>query len=219
LSDRGFRYAHGVFDTLVVGQDVDAHFARLKRHAKALHIDVKMNVKDFHKAMQGLVDKNHSNNKVLNTYITCDSAVRGLALCSANSQIIMALSPMPPQMDFKAIVAQGVRRNEFSPLSQIKSMCYGDNILALREVTEKGANEAILLNTKGNIACASIGNIIVEIDGARYTPPLKDGAIDGITRAKEIAAGRLREKTIKPQDLKHVYICNSVRGIVKIEMV
>jgi len=73
-------------------------------------------------------------------------------------------------------------RNEKSPTAQIKSLCYLDNILAMEEAHEQGADEALMLNTAGNIAEGSISNIFFVKDDQLFTPPLSDGVLPGTMR-------------------------------------
>ena len=96
---------------------------------------------------------------------------------------------LPPALPpARAIVARSTRRNEHSPLSRIKSLNYLDSILARQEAARCGADEAILLNTSGFVAEASAGNLFVRLDGAWLTPPVADGALPGIARARILEA-------------------------------
>lgn len=135
-------------------------------------------------------------------------------------QIIIRATPalveFPP---IRAIIAQTVRRNEGSPLSRIKCANYGENILALREAESKGANEAILLNNRGNISCATTSSLFAIIGGQLLTPPLSDGAQEGVTRKLIIEKFGAAEKILLPVDLAEaegLYLVNSLRGAAPI---
>ena len=58
---------------------------------------------------------------------------------------------------------------------------YVNSILAKREVTKAGYDEALLLDTNGYVAEASGENIFLVKDGAIITPPLTS-VLPGITR-------------------------------------
>ena len=74
----------------------------------------------------------------------------------------MRTSPITPNnTPITAIIAKSTCRNERSPLSQIKSINYGDNILATQEAETANADDAIMLNTQGNAACFTIGNLVI----------------------------------------------------------
>lgn len=71
--------------------------------------------------------------------------------------ILMRVLPLQiPATPVHAIIARTVRRNEGSPLSNIKCSNYGDNILALREAQSKGANEVFILNNQGHLDRKSV---------------------------------------------------------------
>lgn len=59
---------------------------------------------------------------------------------------------------------------------------YQENILAYKEAHEKGAFDAFLVNTNGNITEGTTSNAWVIKNGLIYTPPLSDGVLDGLTR-------------------------------------
>ena len=69
---------------------------------------------------------------------------------------MIAASALPPLPDGPARAIIGTtRRNEHSPLANVKALGYLDNILARREAEARGADEALLLNTAGRLASAS----------------------------------------------------------------
>lgn len=117
-----------------------------------------------------------------------------------------------------AVIAQTVRRNEGSPLSRFKCGNYGDNIIGLREADSRGANEALLLNNKGHVACATAANIVACIDGALITPPLEDGVQNGVTRTLLLQKFPVEEHSLTAQELltrtQGIYLINSLRGAV-----
>ncbi len=49
-----------------------------------------------------------------------------------------------------------------------------------------GAGEALMLNTDGNLAEATGANVFFVEDGAMITPPIPDGPLPGIVRARVI---------------------------------
>ncbi|MGB0719557.1 MAG: aminotransferase class IV [Bdellovibrionales bacterium] len=233
LNDR-IRLGDGIFDTMLVivknaapqCLKADLHFERLIHDANMLHIPIKTTPEILHKTAMDLAGKNNlpDGRYALNTLITRGAGQRGLMppdMCAPT--LSMRLSPVPDTFPpITAIISQTTRRNEFSPLSQIKSCNYGDNILALIEAKGKGANEAILLNTAGHVACATAGNIFVEINGRLFTPPLSDGAMNGITRKIMLQNGEAVERTITAKDLQtaaNLYTTNSIRGRTPVTLI
>jgi branched-subunit amino acid aminotransferase/4-amino-4-deoxychorismate lyase len=223
------RLGDGVFDTMMAvdGRPVHAgrHFARLLAHAQAMRIPADIGIAALESAARELLDRNkyRSGRYVINTILSRGPAERGLRPPESPAvQIVMTASPAPSEFPpVSAIIAQRVRRNEGSPLSRIKSCNYGDNIMALAEAQERSANEAIMLNNAGNVACASASNIFIAVDGQLWTPPLRDGAMAGITREIVMEKYGAQEKTIGPDELARsegVYVTNCVRGAAPVEI-
>ena len=75
-----------------------------------------------------------------------------------------------------------MRRNETSFLSGVKSLNNLDNVLAREEARRRGADEAILLNTRGLVTEGSASNVFLVLDGRLVTPSLSSGCLAGITR-------------------------------------
>ena len=68
-------------------------------------------------------------------------------------------------------------------MTQAKAVSnYTNSILANREATDDGYDEAVLLDASGFVAEGAGENIFVVKDGVVYTPDLSAGALNGITR-------------------------------------
>ena len=62
---------------------------------------------------------------------------------------------------------------------------------------------------------ATTSNLVLELDGERWTPPISAGLLAGTLRARLLAAGEIAERTLTPADLaraERVWLINSVRG-------
>jgi branched-chain amino acid aminotransferase/4-amino-4-deoxychorismate lyase len=81
-----------------------------------------------------------------------------------------------------------VRRNDRSPASRLKTLSYLDNVLARAEAKTAGVDEALMLNTAGEVACAAAANVFWIRHGEVFTPDLECGVLDGVIRAQVIAA-------------------------------
>lgn len=223
------RLGDGVFDTILAidGEIIHPmrHFKKLLRSARIMGIDVSHDIEDMIEAAKNLLGENHLKNGrvIINILISRGPAEHGLAIPSpADVQIAMraftAPNPMPAPKNL--VFARSVRRNEGSPISQIKSFNYGDNIIALAEAREKGADEALMLNNKGHVACATSANIVIVHHGRFYTPPLSDGCQGGVTRELLMERFDVTEKSLSEDDVQNayaLYLLNSIRGAVKIE--
>ena len=75
-------------------------------------------------------------------------------------------------------------------------------------------DDVILWNEKGEVTESCIANIVVELDGKLYTPPVQCGLLAGTFRACLIEQDKVRERVIRLKDFaknSHIYLVNSVR--------
>ena len=120
-------------------------------------------------------------------------------------------------------VISGILRNERSPLSRIKSLNYLENVLARREAEARGADDALLLNTAGDLACTSAANLFLPLDGRLVTPNVTSGALPGTVRELVVAelapqSGlEVVERAVRPEELsaaEEAFLTNALLGIV-----
>jgi branched-chain amino acid aminotransferase len=225
-TDRGFLLGDGVFDTMLAVDGVpvfaEDHGLRLMRHAKILGIPCPLDCTLFTSMATTLLQKNgYTHGRyAIRTTLTRGPGPRGLKIPDMpplHPTLLMHAAPaLIPQGHVNLIVAQSVRRNEGSPLSQVKTLNYADNILALHEALAAGANDAVILNNRGQVCCAASSNIFAVLDGQWATPPLTDGVLDGIMRAKTIAEKKVLEISLYKDDLiraSALYLTNSLTGL------
>jgi para-aminobenzoate synthetase / 4-amino-4-deoxychorismate lyase len=75
-------------------------------------------------------------------------------------------------------------------------------------------DDVILSNERGEITEATLANIVVEIDGVRYTPPLSSGLLGGAFRGELLAGGQIHERVLTRNDVtraSRLWLINSVR--------
>jgi len=92
----------------------------------------------------------------------------------------------------------------------------------LAEATAAGYFDLVYLNSRGEITEGAITNIVLEIGGKCYTPPLDSGILPGIWRMGELSSGRAVERCLYLDDLRHatrVVVGNSVRGGIEVDAV
>jgi para-aminobenzoate synthetase/4-amino-4-deoxychorismate lyase len=78
------------------------------------------------------------------------------------------------------------------------------------------AGDVLLWNERGEITESTIANVVVEVDGRRYTPPLRCGLLAGCYREHLLQSGQVSEKVLRIDDVKRaaaLYLVNSVRGM------
>jgi para-aminobenzoate synthetase / 4-amino-4-deoxychorismate lyase len=90
-----------------------------------------------------------------------------------------------------------------------------------RRAAHAGADEVILVNERGELTECTIGNLVVEIGDARFTPPLECGLLAGIFREELLERGRVAERVLYPSDLPAatgLWLVNSLREWVALTL-
>lgn len=81
-------------------------------------------------------------------------------------------------------------------------------------------DDLLLWNEQGEITESCIANVLVEIDGQWFTPPVSCGLLPGVYRSHLLASGRIKERVIRIEELKPstaLMLINSVRKEWRVE--
>ena len=154
---------------------------------------------------------------------------RGLAMSSeADQNWLITGSPANPPPAGMRVKVIDICRPASAPTSRLKSVNYLDNILARRQAVEAGADEALMVNEHGRLACAGAANIFFMRDNEILTPPIAEGALPGTRRARLLSHApeihdqtglQLLEVPVTRQDLAGcdaAFLTNSLMGAVPI---
>ncbi len=192
LDDRGLLLGDGLFETMLALDGaipmIEAHLDRLAAGCAALGLpDLD---REAARALC-LAAPPAMGRAAVRLTLTAGSGGRGLdrpAQIVPRLRATAALSA-PIETPATLIIAQ-TRRNEGSPASRLKTLAYLDNVLARAQARAAGADEAVMLNNAGHLACAAAANLFW-IEGERLlTPALDCGVLAGITRGRVLATTR-----------------------------
>ena len=227
--DRGFLLGDGLFETMRAERGrvpfLDRHLDRLEASAAILGIPLPQPRAALAAACLEVLQANGLTNCIAAVRLTLSRGPgpRGLAPPpEPEPTLLITAAPLAEKAPSPGrVVISTIRRNEHSPLSRIKSLNYLDAVLALREARERGADDAILCNTAGRLACASAANLFLVRDGVLLTPSLGEGVLPGITRglilelASELGSSA-EENAIPPPALERaeeVFLTSSLIGV------
>lgn len=222
VNDRGFTLGDGIFETIkAVGNTpfwLSEHLERLRRGAVEIGLRIPFGETHICDAIDRLLEgaTEETGSAIRLTVTRGSMAARGLWPNEAASSqptylLTIASSPTPTPQNF--IICRSTRRNEHSPLARIKSLNYGDNIVARREAIAGGVDDAIMLNTKGHVACATVGNVFFKLDGTWLTPSRGDGILPGLARRRFIAELGAIESSVSVETILRsdaAFVCNSL---------
>jgi len=229
VRDRGFTLGDGIFETIAVVDGVPLrlhmHLARLAAGAAALSIPIRYGEVDIASAIDALLGAAGVTEGAVRLTLSRGVGARGVAMpADPTPTVTMTAAAMRigDPAPVRAIIARSTRRNEFSPLSNLKSLNYLDAVLARQEAALGGADDAIMLNTAGRIAEATASNVFAVIGGRLLTPPATEGALPGIMRSIVISAGHAYEEPLTVaalNDAAEIILTNvlSVRPVIALD--
>lgn len=214
--DHGLLYGDGVFEGIRFYHRrafrQTAHLRRLSDSARALALELPMDAASLSAAIDEIIAATPWESGYLRLVVTRGTGALGLdpRSCATPSLFIIAdtLRLMPEQSHRGArLIIAATRRLGTDGLDpRIKSLNYLNPILARLEANHVGADEAIMLNAAGRVAEGTADNVFIVRDQRLLTPPVTEGALDGVTRALVLELARAAgiesaEQPLAPYDL------------------
>ena len=147
--------------------------------------------------------------------------IESTPLDTAFSSPVDALASSTPVIDLIVAETSLSSRDPFTRHKTTRRTLYD---LALAEAQHRGAGEAILLNQHGRIADGSYTSIFVQKCDALLTPPVSEGALDGVLKQALLRDPpiALRETPLMLDDLHGadaIFVGNSVRGLLRARLI
>ena len=233
LNDRGFLLGDGLFETMRVAGGkpfrLAQHLERLSRGADFLKIRIPFTPKEIQKLAAQLIEKNQLPDSILRIMLTRGAGERGYSIKGADKPTLaMTLHSLPPVNPDEppqwSLVTSSFRIPAGDVLATFKSASKLLNVLARAEAEDRGADEALLLNTNGEVAETAGGNVFWVYNDKICTVPTGRGVLPGITRAVVLeicqALGfETNKRVIKPEHLRNAagfFVTQSALGIVPV---
>lgn len=235
VTDNGFVFGDSAYETLRTygGRpfELDRHLRRLRRTIGMLGFDLRTSDDEIKARIDACLSFASNPESYLRVIVS-----RGVGDMSYRFERIQAptvamyVKPLEPQNEAMyekgvAAIIASIRRNPIEALNPaMKTSNLLNNALATREAHAKGAFEAILLNTRGEVAEAAGSNVFIVKGGSLLTPPLSCGLLAGITReiTLEIAAATgvpHEERVLYPEDLRtadELFITSSLKELAPV---
>ncbi len=231
--DRGFLYGDGLFESLRVvrGQPFlwDTHMERFTHGAHVLKLRPPLTSVEMRHAAERLVQLNTLPDAVLRITLTRGPGPRGYSPRGADRPTLAMTLHAAPGPDAKMptgvrLITSSFRVSADDPLANVKTCNKLPHILARAEADAAGADDALLLNTRGHLAEATASNLFWLSGDVLLTPPSRAGALMGITRGVVFELARklgleTGEVDGMPAVLRQaagVILTNSVSGITEV---
>lgn len=192
---------------------LNAHTDRLFESANIMNMDMPYDKETLNKAQLAAVRENNLESAYIRPMCFYGSEGMGLRADNLKVHVMVAAWEWGAYLGQEAL-ENGIRirkstfmKNDSHP-SMYRAKANGNYInsmLALDEAMSKGYDEALLLDSKGNVAEGSGENIFVIKDGVIYTPTLV-ASLNGITRNTIITLAKEQgydvvETTMKIEEL------------------
>ena len=218
VTDNGFVFGDSAYETLRTygGRpfELDRHLARLRRTIGMLGFDLSRSDAEIRAQIDACLEFANNSESYLRLIVS-----RGVGDMSYRFERIaeptIAIYVKPLDLTSEKLYTLGgaamistIRRNPIEALNPaMKVSNLLNNALSTREAYAQGAFEAILLNTRGEVAEGAGSNVFMVKDERLLTPPLSCGLLAGITRelTLEIAAHEgvpYEERVLHPLDLQ-----------------
>lgn len=176
----------------------DAHFARMKKSAQELDFEF--------------------DEKSLPTKPEKDGMAR--ILLSQNGDIDVQYLPLSEILTNRIIISKNpVNSSETMLFHKTTHRPWYEN--SMEKIKANEIYDEIFFNERNELTEGARTNILLELDGILYTPPVKCGLLNGILRQKMLSEQKIKEKILYLEDLRTVdavFCINSLRGIRRVEI-
>ena len=230
LDNRAFHYADGLFESIRVVNGkacfLEAHWTRLVEGMKVLRIEPPrgLDERSLVNFITRLVEECGLPNGRLRLTVFRDSAGY-FRPRSHQGGFTLELKPVPAPnfiLNHEGLVVDlyPEMRKAVNMLSVHKTLNCQLYVMASLWCMERGLDDCLLQNDRGNIIESSSGNIFIVSNGVLYTPSLSDGCVGGVMRMQVInlavANGiKVYECSLNPQNLlaaDELFFTNAARG-------
>jgi branched-chain amino acid aminotransferase len=231
--DHGLLYGDGVFEGIRAYNGrlfkLDRHIERLYQSALAMRIAIPHAPSELAGIVVDTCRRNGIEDGYVRLVITRGRGGLGIdpSTCRVPEVIVIARPQIALYKDISngvTMVTSSFRRPSADSVSpSIKSLNYVNNVLARMEASDRGADEALLLDNNGFVAEASADNVFIVTPTGLATPPIATN-LNGITRETvvELAIGMHVPCEVRFFNLyevwtaREVFICGTGAEIVPV---
>ncbi len=222
----------GVFSTLRVSKGelfaFERHWARMKRDAAVMHVPFPAEPAWMRSRLLKLVEANTAREATIRVVVVRNHGgpFEGPGLLR-DFDLIAFTTELTEWPHSVSLALKPDARHAKCEFAGTKILSWSHNLTWNEQAHERGFDEVVLLNERGEVSECTSANIFV-IEGDRvWTPPLSAGCLPGVTRALLLEELRLPgiivgEKTLLPADLERadqVFITSSTRDALPVSAI
>lgn len=221
----------GVFSTLRVSRGIpfafERHFERMRRDAAVLHVPFPPDPEYILGRLFRLIEANGVREATLRVAVVRN---RGGIWEGPSNREFDLIGLLATMKDWGAGVKLAFReqaRHAASPFRGVKMLSWALNLTMLEEAQQRGMDEALLLNERGEVSECTSANVFMARGGQVLTPPLDSGCLPGVTREILLDAIRVEgfpiaEKPLRLEDLfeaEEVFITSTTRNLLPVSQI
>ena len=222
----------GVFSTIRVAEGVlfafERHWDRMRRDARKLRVPFPADREWMHSRLLRLVEANSVREATMRAVVVRNRG--GMWQGPGVDRDFDLIAFTADIAAWPGAVRLGVKpaaRYSQSEFASTKMLSWAQNLVYYEEARERGMDEYVLLNERGEIAECTSANIFAAFGGTVCTPPLSSGCLPGVTRSlllTEIKAPGFTtvERPLSPVDLEkadQVFISSTTRDLLVVESI
>ncbi len=207
VEDRGYQFGDGVYEVIRTYRGVpfhlEAHLARLERSAKAIHLPVTFQAREWTEYLgQGIRLAGYAESKV---YI---QLTRGVAprdhlfpdgVRPTAVMTIREMRPLDPAMRAEGVGVMTVEDLRWGRCD-IKSVNLLPNVMARQRAKEAGAFEAVFVRA-GKVTEGAVSNVMLVRGGTLVTAPDGPHILSGVTRGIVLSLARKEGVPVEERDI------------------
>jgi aminodeoxychorismate lyase len=189
--DRSFLYGDGLFETIRISAGKpfrwEQHWERLEHGMEFLKLKAPFTTDALFASVTELIQRNQTGEGVLRVTVSRGVGPRGYSPRGAEQPITVMSVHAGSVLDHRGpqqwnLVTSSFRLLANAALAQFKTCNKLTQVMARAEADAAGAQEALLLNSEGQVAEGASSNLFWIRDSVVCTPPLTSGVLPGVTR-------------------------------------
>ena len=217
-------YGRGIFTTIAVYEAKpflwEKHWRRLQNNAKTIGIDLSdLSEATVKNALLEIIEKNRvADGRARLTFFDANSGAIWKTETARRTDLLITTADFRAVSGKLRLTVSPFSINSKSPLVNVKSCSYLENLLAFEEAKKRGFDEAVRVNQFGAVAAACLANIFWLKDEKIYTPKLETGCLAGTTREffsenYEVSEIETNSENLKAADA--IFLTSAGIGIVE----
>ena len=201
----------GVFTTLRIYSGVpfafELHWERISHDAGRLRMRLDFYPEQIRQQLLRLIAANGAREAAARASFVRNRGGLWSVESERESDYLLFTADLPAWPPSARLTVSPHRRHAASALTGAKALSWVANVATLEEVRERGFDETVLLNERGEVSECTAANLFAVRQGKLVTPPLDSGCLPGVTRRILLELGpqvglETREQVLRLDELR-----------------